>query len=268
MKANPSSHIRDARRRRGMTLAEVAISAVVVGTMLCAALTTLGASATARRLNADRYRGALLGEALMTEILNRAYREPQDVSNTFGPETGETAGGNRTAFDDVDDYDALTDEPPAQADGTAITGFANWKRTVTAAWIQPDDTTQTSVTESGAKRLTLATSIGVRQTSSLVAVRSWYNSPPQVTANVSSGSYLGEKVLVTLGSPVECDATDSFDPDGDTLTCLWAFGDGHIATGDSLSYTYQALGLFTLRLTAYDGRGGADYDIRQIVVGE
>jgi len=268
MKANPASHIRDARRRRGMTLAEVAISAVVVGTMLCAALTTLGASATARRLNADRYRGALLGEALMTEILNRAYREPQDVSNTFGPETGETAGGNRTAIDAVDDDDALTDEPPAQADGTAITGFANWKRTVTAAWIQPDDTTQTSVTESGAKRLTLATSIGVRQTSSLVAVRSWYNSPPQVTANVSSGSYLGEKVLVTLGSPVECDATDSFDPDGDTLTCLWAFGDGHIATGDSLSYTYQALGLFTLRLTAYDGRGGADYDIRQIVVGE
>jgi len=268
-RSRPRLTLWDFRRpRRALTLAEVAISSVVVATMLCAALNTLGASATARRLNADRARGLLLAEALMTESLNQAYREPQNVSIAFGPETGETAGGARNAFDDVDDYHGWNAGPPTQADGTALTGFADWRRTVNVAWVQPDNVAQTSGTESGVKRITVTTSVGAREAASLTAVRSWGNSPPQATANVSSGWSIGEKVFVYLGDSVECDATDSFDPDGDTLTYFWNFGDGHIATEESLDYEYQARGLYTLKLTAYDGRGGVGYDLRQIVVGE
>jgi PKD repeat protein/glucose/arabinose dehydrogenase len=53
----------------------------------------------------------------------------------------------------------------------------------------------------------------------------------------------------------------SSDPDGDTLTYDWDFGDGtaHSTTANP-SHTYTAAGSYTARLTVSDGRGGSDSD--------
>ena len=58
---------------------------------------------------------------------------------------------------------------------------------------------------------------------------------------------------------VQFDGGDSTDPDGDTLTYDWNFGDGtpH-ASGASVSHTYTQAGIFTATLTVSDGRGGTD----------
>ncbi len=51
----------------------------------------------------------------------------------------------------------------------------------------------------------------------------------------------------------------SSDPDGDSLTRQWGFGDGSSHTGGtSLTHTYTAPGDYTISLTVDDGNGGSD----------
>jgi glucose/arabinose dehydrogenase len=57
---------------------------------------------------------------------------------------------------------------------------------------------------------------------------------------------------------VTFDGGGSSDPDGDTLTYSWAFGDGGTASGKSVTHTYSADGKFSAVLTVSDGHGGSD----------
>ncbi|NUM47989.1 MAG: PKD domain-containing protein, partial [Anaerolineales bacterium] len=43
------------------------------------------------------------------------------------------------------------------------------------------------------------------------------------------------------------------DPENDTLSYSWTFGDGGSANGASVSHTYLAAGGYTARLTVSDG---------------
>lgn len=69
------------------------------------------------------------------------------------------------------------------------------------------------------------------------------NAPP-VAAFEASGSHLTWAF----------DARGSGDPDGDTLTYAWTFGDGTTATGATASRTYAADGSYIVKLTVSDGR--------------
>jgi hypothetical protein len=60
------------------------------------------------------------------------------------------------------------------------------------------------------------------------------------------------------GLPVAMSAAGSSDQDDDPLTYTWSFGDGMVATGISVSHTYQQDGTFTVRLIVTDTRGLAD----------
>jgi PKD repeat protein/glucose/arabinose dehydrogenase/type 1 glutamine amidotransferase len=58
------------------------------------------------------------------------------------------------------------------------------------------------------------------------------------------------------------------DPDGDSLTYSWAFGDGSDpVAGRRVHHTYAAAGTYTATVTASDGRGGSDSADVVIVVG-
>jgi len=52
-------------------------------------------------------------------------------------------------------------------------------------------------------------------------------------------------------------AVGATDPDGDTLTYAWTFGDGVSGSGNSLTHTYSTAGNYTANVTASDGRGGS-----------
>ncbi len=60
----------------------------------------------------------------------------------------------------------------------------------------------------------------------------------------------------TAGTPVVYDGRGSTDPDGDTLTHSWDFGDGVRGGGGQVAHVFNAAGTFTVRLTVGDGRGG------------
>jgi serine protease len=72
------------------------------------------------------------------------------------------------------------------------------------------------------------------------------NSPPVADAN---GPYTGtEDIAVTFNS------SGSYDPDKDTLTYKWDFGDGSTGAGVGPTHTYIAGGTYTVTLVVNDGK--------------
>ncbi|MBI2833518.1 MAG: PKD domain-containing protein [Acidobacteria bacterium] len=58
------------------------------------------------------------------------------------------------------------------------------------------------------------------------------------------------------------------DPDGDSLTFAWAFGDGGTATGQSVTHVYSATGTFNVFVRLNDGRGGEASTSRSLLVSQ
>ncbi|MDO8631261.1 MAG: hypothetical protein Q7R41_12285, partial [Phycisphaerales bacterium] len=135
-----------------------------------AALNTVGASFTAQRGIGDRARGQLLANDLMAEILAQAYEDPNETI-AFGLEASETGGTNRSVYDDVDDYRSVTDSPPQLKDGTAMQGFTGWTRTVDVLRVDPNNLSTLSLSESGAKKMTITVKHGSVVVATLVGIK-------------------------------------------------------------------------------------------------
>jgi hypothetical protein len=78
------------------------------------------------------------------------------------------------------------------------------------------------------------------------------NTPPSAAAiNVSP---TGQAITSVTSVTFTGSATD---PDGDTLTFNWNFGDGTTAAGQTVSKVFNRDGGFPVALTVSDGRGGS-----------
>jgi PKD repeat protein len=84
-----------------------------------------------------------------------------------------------------------------------------------------------------------------RATIEFEAVNSQQNRPPKADG--------GNDRTGTRGIPMLFSAEYSSDPDDDTLTYTWDFGDGTIESGVRLHHTYSDLGDFRVVLTVSDG---------------
>jgi MSHA pilin protein MshD len=139
--------------RRAFTLIEAAVSCVIVGVMLSAALTTAGAARAREQKAIDRQKGVFLAQSLLAEILDKAYIDP-GAAPVFGLESGEV-GQPRSVYNDVDDYSGLNESPPKYADGTAIPGYSRWSRSVTVQWVTAANLATVSATDTGLKKITV-----------------------------------------------------------------------------------------------------------------
>jgi len=155
--------------RRGLSLVEVAISIVIVGGVLTASLTTVAHSKMGLLNMGHGARGILLAQQLMTEILQTEYEEPDDTPG-WGRESSES-GGDRAERDDVDDYDGWSSSPPEYKDGTEIPNLDGWERQVTVRWVQPSDLTQTAISDTGIKRITVTVTHDGVPVADLTAIR-------------------------------------------------------------------------------------------------
>ncbi len=169
---NPQSAIRNSRCSSGFTLIEAAISTVIVSVMFVAALNTVGAARVAQHKAALVGRGRTFASALMQEILQQSYQEP-GATWVFGREAGES-DTSRAAYDDVDDYHGWTESPPVAKDGTALPNSANWSRTVTVEWVDPQQPKQVRGTETGAKRITVVAAFRDVPQATVIAIRTAY----------------------------------------------------------------------------------------------
>jgi type II secretory pathway pseudopilin PulG len=248
--------------RSGFSLIEAVISTLIVGILMVASLTVLGASRAGQLKTADRARGEQLAMEFMNEILQGDYLEPDDLP-LFGPE-GIEIGKGRMYFDDIDDYAGWTESPPQTRSGVPLPDFDGWKRSVAVEWANPNDLTQASTSPTDLKRITVTVQRGDVPVAKMIAFRSsgWAqavptykdatgNRPPKAIASMASST-------AKVNTAVSLDGRNSVDPNGDALTYAWNFGDNTTATGSTASHAYTAAGTYTITLTARDGRGGVD----------
>ena len=138
---------------RAFSMVETAFSVLLVGGLLVTSLNTLSASASAQKGLADRGRGQKLAMDLMAEVLRTNYEDP-DGSPAFGPETGESTL-TRANFDDVDDFRGHSESTCTYKNGSTVAGFTRWRRTVAVDRVLASDLLQTSLVETGVKRITV-----------------------------------------------------------------------------------------------------------------
>jgi MSHA pilin protein MshD len=148
------------------TLVESLICIIIVGVMLTAALRAVGASSATQAKASNRAVGGMLAQSLMDEILQQAFEDP--TSPSFGPEPGETS---RALYNDVDDYNNLTETPPKNLDGTAISNLSGWSRSVLVEWANLSNLNQHVTSDTGIKRITVTVTRNSQTIATRIALR-------------------------------------------------------------------------------------------------
>ena len=156
--------------RTGLALVEAVLSIVVVSVMLVAALRTVGAARSGQARSTDGLTGLNLAQDMMSEICDKAYTEPTEVPVLFGPEATEVTGG-RTSYDDVDDYNGISNSPPRDRSNSPLSGMGQWMRSAEVAWVNPSDLSQVVLSETGVKRITVTVLRKGVPVAKLVAIR-------------------------------------------------------------------------------------------------
>ena len=73
----------------------------------------------------------------------------------------------------------------------------------------------------------------------------------------TAGTATASRTTALQGASVSFTASGASDPDGDSLTYSWAFGDGGTGNGATASHVYTTSGSFTAVVTVSDGKKSA-----------
>jgi prepilin-type N-terminal cleavage/methylation domain-containing protein len=143
-------------RRRGMTLAEVVISTLLVSVLMLAALGSVGTAAISYRTSAAQADGADVAGELLAEILAMSYADPQSPTNAIGLDSGESTSGNRVTLDDIDDYHGFSESTLRTRAAASIPNYSGWSRSVVVERVSATDPSTTlsgGAPDSGLKRI-------------------------------------------------------------------------------------------------------------------
>ena len=163
------SRIGSRRGSEAFTLVEAVICTLIVGVMLVGAVSTIGASRRSQQGMSDRATARLLASDLLSEIVTKAYAEP-DGSASIGTDAGEQSL-SRATFDDVDDYNNYEESPPKDLAGNIIPGSEKWSRRVRIEQVNSTDPDQISAVETGTKRITVTASCNGLAVAERMAIR-------------------------------------------------------------------------------------------------
>ena len=76
-----------------------------------------------------------------------------------------------------------------------------------------------------------------------------------VNVNTPPVAEAGPDLLICVTDEVEFDASKSYDPDDDSLTFSWDFGDGTTAQGPKVKHGYKDIGIYKVTLSVKDDSG-------------
>lgn len=164
---------RGGRGRRAFTMVEVVIAAAIVGGLTAATMAAVSAAVKARLLLAEQQYGTTLATSLLDEACAQAYKPPT-YSPGDEPIIVYDVDGfpvNRLPFDDLTDYAAYSESPPRTRDGTTLTEFTGWTRTVNVERVLATDLSTVSGSDTGVRRITVTVLHGTRVVRKLVQIR-------------------------------------------------------------------------------------------------
>ena len=107
-------------RARGVTLVELIVSIVVIGVALAGVMVVIVRNTSASADPLIWHQTVIVGEAYLEEILTKNF-------------TADGVEASRDLYDDVMDYNGLTDSPPRDQNGTAIAALAGYSVNVQVA---------------------------------------------------------------------------------------------------------------------------------------
>lgn len=155
--------------RAGLSLIEVVISTMLVALLVIGALKSVGAVIRGRMRTGDAGKAQHLAAQLMTEILPKAYQDP-DGLNLLGLDLLEDPN-QRSGFDDVDDYHNWSSNPPEDINGNPLPGCAGWERSVVVQLVNAQDPSSTVLVGQGVKRITITVKRNGVVLATMVALR-------------------------------------------------------------------------------------------------
>ncbi|GBE14902.1 hypothetical protein BMS3Abin14_00955 [bacterium BMS3Abin14] len=124
-----------AGRSAGFTLVEMVLSLAILAVAIPVLASLFAGGLRQPQWAREQTRALFLAQGLMEEIVTHKWDEAAtppghtNVPSAIGLDAGEAAG-DRSTWDDIDDYDGLTDNPMHDAVGTTLTGFAGfWSQT-------------------------------------------------------------------------------------------------------------------------------------------
>lgn len=91
---------------------------------------------------------------------------------------------------------------------------------------------------------------------------------PKIVIQNPSDKQTDDEDLVLVGNVVQFDGSQSSDPDGETLTFEWSFGDGNTSTNKSPSHVYNDAGEYLVTLIVTDVDDQAQQTHVTVVVGQ
>ncbi len=108
--------------RRGFTMAEAMVALSLIAIAGTALLLDTGELMSTTDLQMRQMTANGLAQQMMDEISGMRYMETNTSPTAayLGPEGGETAGPGRSLFDDIDDYNGFTMQPPADRWGITL----------------------------------------------------------------------------------------------------------------------------------------------------
>lgn len=156
---------------RALSLVESAVSMLLVGVAVVAALNSVGAAKFNEAKTVEQQQGCLAADELLNEIMQKDYADATDGANSFGLDAGESSA-NRRHFDDVDDFDGLVEDPPKEPDGTDIDSLKGWRQTVDVSWVALNDLTTPLMSNQGYKLIVVSLYRGGVLASEAVGIKS------------------------------------------------------------------------------------------------
>ena len=178
--ASTPASTRRGRRRTGFSLVEATLSLVLVAVLMVASLHVAGAAAVTRGRADHRAAAVALAGSMLNEALGVAFDDPQlgpvaDSSNGFsgpswGPDPGEGGSANRLGYDDPDDFDGWSSEPPREADGTPVPDAGGFRRSVDVRRVRTGNPSQEAATDEGVRRIVVRVHRGERLLAEAVGV--------------------------------------------------------------------------------------------------
>jgi type II secretory pathway pseudopilin PulG len=123
----PQPHCREPQRRRGFTLIEAAMATVIIGTGLLASVRLFAACTQQNAAAGNMTTAMLLASHIQETMAGLPIIDPAYASTYFGPEPGETLAN----YDDVDDFDGSTFNPPIDATRAQIAGLSQYSQVIT-----------------------------------------------------------------------------------------------------------------------------------------
>jgi hypothetical protein len=156
--------------RRGISLLECTVASSIMAVLVVAGIRSAGAAGVVVFAASQRSTGMSLALSLLAEIERHPYEDPQGGA-TIGINGGENAG-DKTTFDDIDDFHGWSESPPQSSGGVPMIEHTGWTRSVSVHFVDPANPTQTVASSRGLKRITVTVARGGKSVAMAWSLRS------------------------------------------------------------------------------------------------